>query len=106
MSRVAIILLIMITCLNVIPCTDGMKGDTCTENIVDHATEHRHNDRHSEEEDTCSPFCACVCCHISIAITLESCGNQIPMTESRDKKYSHQPMQGISHAVWHPPKLT
>jgi hypothetical protein len=42
------------------PCQDSF-----VENILPKLTHHHESDE-APHRETCSPFCACICCHISI----------------------------------------
>ncbi|KJD33785.1 hypothetical protein PK35_03255 [Tamlana nanhaiensis] len=63
MKFLAFILSIYIFTLNLMPCEDSVVADNevKTEISQKHDSDHNHQDN-----DLCSPFCQCHCCHIHV----------------------------------------
>ena len=97
--------------LSLIPCGDGGGGIV---EIANHVfdLEHQHisdHDQHSNDcgDDTCTPFCICSCCSISVHIptnvdfskteNLPSFSQKLPSIISRFIP------SGYNASVWHPP---
>ena len=82
----------------VMPCSDALSCDHEEKSAVPHS----HTD---DEEDTCTPFCGCQCCSITIAYPLL---DKLPISyEKHAFSYSFSYMFNYTHEhagmVWHPP---
>lgn len=99
--------------LSFIPCGDGGGG------IVELANhfleiEHQHisdHDQHSNGcgDDTCSPFCVCSCCSISIniATNTELKDNYIILISRNVLSYNSDFYpSNFSSSIWQPPKFS
>ncbi len=106
----SLILSIYMLALSLAPCTDGLQHEHQTnscnnEVLVDH---HNHADNNNEHQDTCPPFCVCVCCG-SIVVT----PSQIYLKENSNEIFL-QSLQGYlsiysfeyNTNVWHPPAIS
>ena len=86
--------------LAVTPCTDGQE---CGLDVI----EHKKHD-HSDHEDTCTPFCTCHCCGITVSFTdilgLYNIGPKPNFHYSFP--YSFNYAYDHSGTVWHPPILS
>lgn len=96
MKWITYILLIVISTLALIPCSDGME---CQQRIE------QSSDGHSDHPDHCTPFCSCTCCgSITTLPTLLK-----PFQEDLDlgSKYLFHYKKDYSfdylNSVWHPP---
>jgi len=100
------ILLLYLTALSIVPCTDGMPQSSNYSHVEFSITEHDHN--HSDHQDDCTPFCVCACCgSIIILATVQ------PMVESKSEistdylfNYTFEYSFDYSDGVWHPPSLS
>ena len=96
MKIIAYILALTVFGLSVYPCSDGLH---CDEEIT---TSHNHSE---DEEDDCSPFCACSCCGStymeSKVETIEPFMEQINF--SLTSHYSFHYSFSYQFTVWHPP---
>ncbi|MGW8121414.1 hypothetical protein ACV07N_02045 [Roseivirga echinicomitans] len=59
---------LLILFFSLTPCAEGWEKDDCSSENGIHA-ESEPIDSH-EEAETCTPFCACACCHIPLTSTL------------------------------------
>lgn len=97
------ILLIYLVTLFGVPCSDSVViHNDSIENT--NALSHSH-----DTEDYCSPFCACACCSVSIAMLKINLPEfSIPLQEfgsnkQRVKKYFA--VSNYSGSIWQPPKF-
>ncbi|MGG5903915.1 MULTISPECIES: DUF6660 family protein [Sphingobacterium] len=63
MKSLAVILVIVLTALFVLPCTDGENNCLTSSNSQTAQMDHSHG---QDSDDACSPFCLCSCCGISM----------------------------------------
>jgi hypothetical protein len=100
--------------LSLIPCSDG-EGVGILE-VANHFfdIEHQHvssHDKHSNNcgDDTCTPFCVCSCCSVSINIPNNTIfpNKHIPLISSKLHTYnsSFYP-SGFLTSIWQPPKFS
>ncbi len=79
MRLVTFILALYIFGLNAVPCTDNISSEAIVENSHghSHAEEvasscdshtHNHHEHDGECQDTCSPFCSCDCCGVTVVL--------------------------------------
>jgi len=99
--------------MSLVPCGDGGGGIL---EIANHllGTEHQHisdHDQHSNGcgDDTCSPFCVCSCCSISIniATNTELKDNYIILISRNVLSYNSDFYpSSFSSSIWQPPKFS
>ncbi|WP_157558288.1 hypothetical protein [Microscilla marina] len=112
MKYTAFILSLLILTMSVLTCTDGV---TCENGLV--VEQSAHNDTHDEVEashdhsedsqDTCSPFCACQCCGLSISLTVFVAvlqKHRMPALVYQDH-YAPSYSQEYLGSIWHPPTV-
>lgn len=63
MKSLSIILVVVLTALFVLPCTDGNNNCLTSSDSRSSQMDHSHD---QDSRDTCSPFCLCSCCGISM----------------------------------------
>ncbi|QNK64537.1 hypothetical protein H7F33_08680 [Pedobacter sp. PAMC26386] len=95
---------VKILILSLIPCTDIVEW----EQFDSHTALSRTfvSSSHSEEADTCSPFCNCICCSTATIFSLPVTLQAIPLifvVEYPD--YPAGNLISSSALVWQPPKL-
>ena len=97
--------------LSLVPCGDGGGGIV---EIVNHffGVEHQHisdHDQHSNGcgDDTCSPFCVCSCCSISIDVptNIAFTDKHILIVSQKSPFYtSNFYPSGYDASIWQPPR--
>jgi len=101
----ATIMVIILTVLFVLPCTDG--NNRCEGNNVQTSQAGHNHDQ--DRDDSCSPFCQCACCSISIATFHFTSPeiyvlSQIPVTKNtviRDVYF----VSNYLGSIWQPPQF-
>lgn len=69
MNYVTFILSIYILALSFVTCSDTIAESMFSGDEIELAQDFDHgNHSHSEEADSCSPFCSCQCCQITVDI--------------------------------------
>lgn len=94
---------LLILFFSLMPCAEGWEEDNCANENGIHA-ESEPIDSH-EETDTCTPFCACACCHIPLTSTyvfLEMPENNPPVDFIVEVSGSITPPL---FEIWQPPKI-
>jgi hypothetical protein len=110
MKHVAFILSLLVLAMSVLTCTDGA---TCDNGLVadTHVSSPTHEKataghNHSEDaQDTCSPFCTCQCCGVSVSLTVFAPHVQkqpLPVVTYQDH-YTLNGSQEYHQRIWHPP---
>jgi hypothetical protein len=93
-----------IIALSIMPCTDIAACDH--EEYENMGIAHPEED-HENCEDTCSPFCACNCCGITIAFSVIEPFNIEPLviSEKTNTLFKLSEFSIFHHSVWQPPKI-
>lgn len=103
MKWITRILLIYLVTLFGVPCSDAAVVHVETPE-VSHAVSHNH-----ESEDHCSPFCACACCGVTIAILKINLPTfNVPLQEfGADKQLAKNYITVSNYygSIWQPPKF-
>lgn len=99
--------------LSLIPCGDGGGGIV---EIANHffGIEHQHisdHEQHSNScgDDTCTPFCVCNCCSISVNIptNIDFYDKYLMLVSQKLPSYkSNFYSSGFNTSVWHPPTFS
>ncbi len=86
--------------LAVTPCTDAQ------ECVPDYMEYQEHD--HSDHEDSCSPFCICNCCGITVSFTDILNLNNIEPKHNFHYSFHYSFKYTHDHfgTVWHPPLLS
>ncbi|MGG5576242.1 hypothetical protein ACPDHL_02725 [Myroides sp. C15-4] len=87
------------------PCADRyVSSIAAVESVADHVYEAKHK---ADTPDACSPFCACVCCAVSVNISLPSYVLDAPVQTVRTAKTIHPYpfVENLVYHIWQPPKL-
>jgi hypothetical protein len=97
-----ILLSIYFLTLSALPCTDEQVGaeKQDTELTVAGHTSHDH------EQETCSPFCICACCGVSVFLSMNTC--EIRITEvpvNNSIPFVSGQVLEVPQSIWQPPKL-
>ncbi len=92
--------------LNFIPCDDLAPTAQHQEiSIAEHTDSHQHSQNH-EQQDLCSPFCQCHCCHIHI---LDFNFSEVvifhPNIPILDIGYANRYGLDIQHSLLQPPQV-
>lgn len=93
----------LILLFSLTPCAEGWGEDNCANEKGVHS-EAEPIDSH-EETDTCTPFCACACCHIPLTSAyafLEMPENDPPIDFLVEVSESITPPL---FEIWQPPKI-
>ncbi|MFM9909219.1 MAG: DUF6660 family protein [Chitinophagaceae bacterium] len=90
--------------LSCIPCSDSIECNVKTEVKISTVANHQ---QHSHEKESCTPFCTCSCCAVSVFF--------VPFTKTPIAKEVFQsvkyPMYLISftaeahYSIWQPPQI-
>ena len=107
------ILTIYMFALSLIPCSDGGGGIV---EIANHffGIEHQHVSDHEQHskgcgDDTCSPFCVCNCCSISVNIptNIDFHDKYIMLVSTKIPSYkSNFYPSGFNASIWQPPRFS
>jgi hypothetical protein len=101
MRLFAFILSLFVLTLSFVPCTDN---ETCEEHDTELGADHHD---HEGDEDTCSPFCSCVCCGVQGIVVYTFHFSFIetePITASACSNYVTSE-SNYFYSFWQPPKL-
>lgn len=91
--------------LVLMPCTDNVSfddGSECSLSAISSCSDH-----HEEENDTCAPFCHCMCCgHVCSfePIMLVSCSPQVVSVKDVPGPDPHL-LKEVCFSIWQPPKI-
>ncbi|WP_158963337.1 hypothetical protein [Myroides fluvii] len=102
---VSLVLAIIIAVISFYPCADRYVSPVVSvESVATALVEKQHTDHAA---DACSPFCACVCCAVSVSLVLPSYSvpqvEQLVMTEKTLVPYPF--VETVVYSIWQPPKL-
>lgn len=104
MKWFSIILSLYFITLLCIPCHDSINVHVDNENALESAA---HD--HTEHQDTCSPFCTCSCCGISVSIAaLPNYSNTSVAKPNSVEKIIFENTNLITQyleSIWQPPKV-
>lgn len=87
------------------PCADRYVSSIAqVEAMTDQGDEAAHS---SDSLDACSPFCTCVCCAVSVHISLPVYALVVPVQLVRTAKTIHPYpfVENLVYHIWQPPKL-
>ncbi|SEG11026.1 DUF6660 family protein [Sphingobacterium lactis] len=109
MKVISAILTLYILVLTFIPCSDHFAETDCFGH--DHTEEHHRPKEHSHDhsKDSCTPFCTCSCCGISLTAAEEINFPIIEPFETHysidrsDKEYSLINKYNVN--IWQPPQV-
>ncbi|MCE7991310.1 MAG: hypothetical protein HEP71_04990 [Roseivirga sp.] len=100
MQKLNAIFAIVILLLSMSPCADAWSDDDCQEHT--HITQ--STDGEHPEGDTCTPFCSCACCRVSVQQVDD-------ISEPKDiVRNSHRPTNDLGRItnppfkIWQPPR--
>ncbi|WP_255493673.1 hypothetical protein [Myroides sp. WP-1] len=102
---VSLLLAIIVMVISFYPCADRyVSSKVQTESAVARVIETQHSD---DAQDACSPFCVCVCCAVSVDLTLPTYDLPVLVqTVSTEKTIVPYPfVESIVYHIWQPPKL-
>lgn len=106
MKSAAFILSIYILLLTTIPCADS--GEKCQDVSGNCAISQTHNFSHGhseEKNDSCSPFCVCNCCHVSVLITsIIYFSKSTEVLENFMQSFYKEITSQYNCSIWQPPK--
>ena len=92
------------TCLTIVPCSDFEHDTSHNDSTVE--SHHSHEHSGDCEDDGCSPFCICSCCHTNFVLTLKySLKTQELRSYSLEKRdnYSDMLSSPYHEVLFHPP---
>jgi len=106
MSLQAFILLLYITTLTIVPCSDGIQHSSNHFDKEVLNAEHEHSD--SDHQDDCTPFCTCACCGsiVTPPTTKSIVGDKIETSTDYLFHYTFDYSFEFSEGIWHPPSLS
>ena len=102
MKYLSTIFAVLIFIFSIVPCSDAIGSHNNHTELVQEHENHMHNDA----EDSCTPFCVCECCSISIIDIsfITSLEEKIDFIFSYNFSYSLDYSFEYTHNVWNPPK--
>lgn len=97
---------IYLLALSLMPCTDSSVCMDGKENVHMELASDTDSDHH-QHEDTCTPFCSCNCCGISMAIlSFEKFVLEAPLKYvSTTSVVNQHATTRFLHSFWQPPKI-
>lgn len=104
MKVFSILMSIYILFMVSLPCVDNIEGKAkiCHE-INTGQTTHHHNSR----ADSCSPFCVCSCCNVTVDLTCYVFeAKPLSTIEFKVIPFYQERFSYYFHHIWQPPKLT
>ena len=104
MKYIALLLANLILCFALMPCSDGHSCDAETQEF---SMSYAH-DHSQDEEDHCSPFCACDCCSMNINLELTPNPEKIVQPPFGDYLFFYSSLYSFSFmdGIWKPPSHT
>lgn len=104
MRILSYILAIWVLFINVIPCLDSTDKDVLGEETHLYAEASHNHNSDGAENDLCSPFCVCNCCHsYSLVVAFKTSFTPVSETEMANCYTSSSPQ--VQHFdIFHPPK--
>lgn len=102
MKPLVYFLLVHLFALTLFPCADV----PCANEPKQATEETAFHNSHNSENDTCSPFCVCACCAMSVHLEKMMPFNT-PVQVYNDLVATSMPFYKHLHeiAIWNPPKL-
>lgn len=99
------LLAITIAVISFYPCADRYVAPVVAEDTV--ATVLVETQHADHKTDACSPFCACVCCAVSVNLTLPNYTlPQVVQFQQIEKTILPYPfVEPVVYSIWQPPKL-
>jgi hypothetical protein len=84
------------------PCVDNLipgQETQCTQVVA------THSDSHADHHDSCSPFCTCSCCNISMEVTTGlTFTASVPDYNEIALFFNAQVSETFHPQIWQPPK--
>ena len=102
MQRLLALLLLVVFCSGFSPCADEPIGVAC-EDGVDLPCNHEDDD-HNEEDD-CSPFCACACCSVPVNTNVYQTIITEPLLPQLAVLSPESLCSSPDFDIWQPPKI-
>ncbi|MGS4344247.1 hypothetical protein ACKUSY_01355 [Myroides odoratus] len=102
---VSFLLAITIAVISFYPCADRYVAPVVvTDTVSTVLVETQHADHVA---DACSPFCACVCCAVSVSLTLPNYAvPHVVQRQIKEKTILPYPfVETVVYSIWQPPKL-
>lgn len=102
MKIVVRIILLIVLFASLSPCEDNISYKSTTATLLSASSDHPDHPL----DDSCSPFCACACCHTPSFIKQAIANPHISLVVT--KKYSDMfsgNVASVSLAIWQPPQL-
>jgi len=99
------LLTITIAVISFYPCADRYVAPVVTSDVVKTVLVETQQADHLI--DACSPFCACVCCAVSVNLTLPNYAiPQVEQLQLSEKTILPYPfVEAVVYSIWQPPKL-
>ena len=104
MKFLSILLSMYVLYMVSLPCVD--EAIDFNKTFVEISTAHHHHDD-PNQTDTCSPFCVCSCCSVTVELTsfvFES--NPVREIQSQLIPYYKESFSTYFHPIWQPPQLS
>jgi len=86
------------------PCSDGLTMDKAGAETHYHNPTDQSQSNHSNN-DFCSPFCNCCCCHTHTILHVQKINNIFPLAIDNLNGYSENFSFIPNFSIWHPPKV-
>ncbi|MBA3649044.1 MAG: hypothetical protein H0W62_10920 [Chitinophagales bacterium] len=102
MKFLALIFACFTLALSFAPCCDSNVGLANIPQTIQQSQEQHHQDN-----ELCSPFCQCNCCHGFVVIAHFRTSNTLPaFTQKHFTLYTERFICGIPDSHWQPPRLS
>ena len=93
--------------MSFVPCSDGEPlGYAVQMQSVDTDAHHDHTD--GEDDDDCTPFCSCDCCHVPVTVPQIPVSQQVMLSQNYSYTflYTFNYSFDYSLGVWRPPNFS
>ncbi|WP_374163800.1 DUF6660 family protein [Arcticibacter sp. MXS-1] len=104
MKYICFILVLLITALSVIPCSD--KPFSVEEKLSVTSKTEKADQHQAEHEDLCSPFCQCSCCNTSTLVSAPiSLAVLLNLVQHKHSGILPEKVLNSAASIWQPPQL-
>ncbi|QBQ42011.1 DUF6660 family protein [Sphingobacterium psychroaquaticum] len=112
MKWLSTILLVYVLALTLMPCTDNdlvPPSQMAATSLVQHNHQAEKTGSHDHKQDSCSPFCSCSCCGITLStIYFQTIHVEKPFTTFLPMEITREKFPLISNIlenIWQPPRV-
>ncbi len=103
MKIFSILMSIYILFMVSLPCVDDIQSYTKTDHAIETGQTAQHHNNHG---DSCSPFCVCSCCSVTVELTYYMFeANPLSTIEFKVVPFYQERVSTYFNHIWQPPKL-